>query len=104
MTPEGRVKAKVKRRLALLAKRCYSFMPVQTGYGKKGLDFFLCINSWFVAIETKADATKKMTELQKAIAEEIREADGLVFLIYDDATLDNAMDQIEKQCLSQSRR
>lgn len=89
MTPEGRVKAKVKRRLDELLQR-YRFMPVQNGMGSPALDFYCCIHSRFVAIETKAPG-KKMTDRQRHTASEIEAAGGLVFEVYDDASIDVMM-------------
>lgn len=92
MTPEGRVKAKVKRALTTLP-RCYSFRPVQNGMGAPGLDIYCCINSTFVAIETKTPG-KKMTPRQETTAAEIRAAGGLVFVVDGDETLDAAMETL----------
>jgi hypothetical protein len=50
MTPEGKVKARVKRALAALPGKVYSFMPVQTGYGAPTLDFLICYRGRFFAI------------------------------------------------------
>lgn len=52
MTPEGKVKAEIKKYLDSIG--AYYFMPVQTGYGAAGLDFYCCITGHFVAIEAKA--------------------------------------------------
>jgi hypothetical protein len=53
LTPEGKVKAAVKK--VLKAARVYFFMPVQNGMGRVGIpDFICCVNGRFVAIETKA--------------------------------------------------
>jgi hypothetical protein len=90
-TPEGRVKAKVKRRLkAEFGTECWPFMPVQMGYGVQALDFLLCIKGYFFAIETKAPG-KKPTPLQDTTIATIREAGGLVFVVEGDETLDAAI-------------
>ena len=95
MTPEGKVKAKVKKALVELGVSLYRFMPVQTGYGADALDFYLCVGGWFVAIETKA-GNKPLTARQEALAETICAAGGLVFVIRDDKTLKRSMHQIKK--------
>jgi hypothetical protein len=96
-TPEGRVKAKVKRRLkAEFGSKCWSFMPVQTGYGAPALDYLICIDSLFVAIETKAPG-KKPTPLQETTIATIREAGGLVFVVEGDETLDAAIACIKEK-------
>ena len=94
-TPEGRVKAKVKRRLkAEFGKHCWSFMPVQTGYGSPALDFLLCVYGWFVAIETKAPG-KKPTPLQETTIELMRAAGAMVFVVDGDESLDHAIASIK---------
>ena len=78
MTPEGRVKEKVKR---LLKKyNAYYFMPVQTGMGSRSLDFLCCYCGRFFAIETKAEG-KEPTPLQEHTIREIEKAGGFCFII-----------------------
>jgi precorrin-6B methylase 2 len=87
MTPEGKVKVKVKNMLN--AYGAYHFWPVQMGMGSRTLDCLACHNGRALAIETKAPG-QKMTDQQKAIAErmeysrckvfEISGADGLTEL------------------------
>ena len=86
MTPEGKIKQKVKD--LLTENRCYFFMPVQTGYGAAGLDFH-CVapggKAFFV--ETKAE-DKDLTDRQIALGERLTKLGAPVFVIYDDASLD----------------
>lgn len=96
MTPEGRIKAKIKRRLAEL-RRLYAFMPVQNGMGAPGLDWFLCAGGWFIAIEAKAPG-KVPTPRQETTIKKILAAHGLVFVVDGDETLDKAMETIEACC------
>jgi len=78
MTPEGKVKVKVRE---LLAKHnVYVFSPVQSGYGARTLDLLCCHRGLFFAIECKAPG-KKMTEQQCAIAARIEHTLGTVFCI-----------------------
>lgn len=93
MTPEGKVKAMVKRNLKTLAK-VYSFMPVQNGMGAPGLDLFNCINGYFVAIETKAKG-KTLTPRQEQTKADIEAAGGLVLVVDDFASMALAMATIE---------
>lgn len=79
MTPEGRVKAAVNRLLDKY-KSIYKFMPVPGGFGASSLDYLLCVNGKFVAIETKAPG-KKPTDRQRRIAAQIERAGGVVFII-----------------------
>lgn len=97
MTPEGKVKAMVKRELEKLPKM-YRFMPVQNGMGKPGLDFFLCAGGWFIAIETKAPG-KSLTPRQEQTKAEIEAADGLVFVVSCHMSLTYAMRRIEACCM-----
>jgi len=54
MKNEGDVKKAVKKVLESFGELCWWYMPVQTGYGVKGVpDFVINLNSRFVAIETK---------------------------------------------------
>jgi hypothetical protein len=79
LTPEGKVKAAVNRIIDKY-KSVYKFMPVPSGYGPSSLDYLLCINGHFVAIETKAPG-KKPTDRQKMIIGQITRAGGVVFVI-----------------------
>ncbi len=89
MTPEGKIKAKLRKRLDALTN-CYVFMPVQQGLGASTLDYLCCINGRFVAIETKAPG-KKMTPRQVAVTHNILDAGGDVFLVDSDETIDRCI-------------
>ena len=78
MTPEGRVKADIKKWLK--EQGAYFFMPVQTGYGAATLDFLCCFHGQFVAIEAKAPKTGRISKRQEIIAEEIEAARGFVIV------------------------
>ena len=82
-TPEGLVKKKV---IALLKQYgCYYFYPMTHGYGKSGVaDIVVCYRGQFIAIECKADATKKMTALQIKNAQDVWKAGGVSMLIHKD--------------------
>jgi hypothetical protein len=89
MTPEGRVKAKVKRALATLRYH-YHFMPVQNGMGAPALDYFCCIGGLFIAIETKVPG-KELTNRQRVTANAIVAAHGIVYVIHDDHEIEQMM-------------
>lgn len=74
-TPEGAVKDDVKKLLDSYGERLYYFMPVQQGYGRRGLDFFVCFKGMFLAIETKRKGgyAKKF---QADLVEQVRDAHG----------------------------
>jgi hypothetical protein len=95
-TPEGKIKARVKARLQQeFGSSHWRFMPVQTGYGSVALDLLVCICGRFISIETKADRSKKLTPLQETTSASIRSAGGLVFVVYDDESLDAAIATIK---------
>ena len=89
-TPEGRVKALVKRRLEKEFPGCYRFMPVQNGMGAPALDFYYCIGGLFVGIETKAPGGKP-TPRQSLTMGEIRAAHGITFAVDGEESLTNAI-------------
>lgn len=85
MTPEGRVKEKVKK----LFKQhgAYYHMPVMNGMGAPTLDFICCIRGYFLAVETKADG-KKPTPRQLVTMADMSKAGAFVFVVANDADLD----------------
>ena len=93
MTPEGRIKAKLKRELDKLPN-VYQFRPVQNGMGAPGLDVFLCVNRFFVAIETKAPG-KKPTARQEVTMKAITDAGGDAIVVDDDRTLYRCIEWIK---------
>jgi hypothetical protein len=78
MTPEGRVKREITKVLKLFP--WWTDMPVPTGYGKSQLDYTLCVNGRFVAIEAKAPG-EWLTPLQRKTAREMLESGGKVFIV-----------------------
>lgn len=89
-TPEGAIKTKLKARLKRLNLK-YEFWPVQMGFGSTTLDCLLCINSTFVAIETKAPG-KKLTPRQTKTKLDIEAAGGFVFVIDSEHSLNDVME------------
>jgi len=79
MTPEGKIKRAVSRAIAKFPN-VYKFMPVPAGFGPSSLDYLLCVNGHFLAIETKAPG-KKLTPRQQLCAKQITDAGGLVLVI-----------------------
>lgn len=80
MTPEGKVKAEVKKILASFGDKIDGFWPVPSGYGESHLDYVGCANGWFFCIETKAPG-KKPTPRQLERMRRVDNAKGLVFVI-----------------------
>jgi len=69
-------------------------MPVQSGLGAKSLDYLLCVNGRFVAIEAKAPG-KDYTALQREHKRHIEEAGGVVFLVDGEWSLASTMRMLE---------
>jgi hypothetical protein len=88
MTPEGRLKAKVKAWLK--ARGIWYYMPVQNGMGVVGIpDFVCCWGGEFLAIETKAPGKRDdCTPNQLRRHEEIRAAGGTVVVVDDVSALE----------------
>lgn len=88
MTPEGRVKAKVKAWLQ--ARGVWYCMPIGSGYGSSGVpDFICCWGGRFLAIETKAPGRRNgTTALQKQQIEAIQAALGVAIVVDDVSQLD----------------
>ena len=84
MTPEGKIKQMVKDWCKEVG--AYYFMPVQSGYGQKTLDFLICYKGKFIAIETKAPG-KKPTKFQELTLREIEGAAGIVKIIDSEAAM-----------------
>ena len=92
MTPEAKVKAKVKRILAELG--AYYAMPVTGGYGNSGVpDFLVCLRGRFYAIECKANGGKT-TALQDKHLADIRGAGGVSLIIHE-ANVENLRKELQ---------
>jgi len=79
LTCEKDVKAEVKKLLDRYG--AWWYMPVQTGYSRKGVpDFLACLNGHFLAVETKF-GNNKPTQHQKNEICDILAADGYALVI-----------------------
>lgn len=82
MTPEGKVKDRIKKILNKYTP-VWWFMPATGGYGKSGVpDFVACVKGKFLAIEAKATDTSPITELQKLAIVEIGDAEGYATVLH----------------------
>jgi hypothetical protein len=90
VTPEGRVKKKVKAALDKFGLEVWRFMPVQRGFGSPALDYLLCVRGRFVAIETKAPG-KKLTPLQEVTKKAMEDAGAIVLVVWDETSLELAV-------------
>lgn len=77
-TPEGKVKARVKRLLQL--RGAYWHCPVQNGMGAPSLDFVGCHHGRYYAVETKA-GNKRPTPRQEETIRQIEAAGGKCFVV-----------------------
>lgn len=99
MTPEGRLKKKVK--VLLNERGAWSYMPVQNGMGVVGIpDFIVCYKGLLLGIETKAPLKnpttaaqrwKKATPNQQNRITEIRESGGLAEVVDDLAQVEEML-------------
>ena len=93
MTPEGKVKDKVKKVLKEL--KAYYVMPATGGYGSSGApDFIVCYDGGFFGIECKANGNTP-TALQMKHLTEIRDVGGKSIVI-DENNIDTLRDFLTK--------
>lgn len=84
MTPEAKVKARIKKILNAHAPHVYYCMPVGSAFGKAGVpDFICCIYGWFFAIEAKA-GKGHTTALQDREIAQILESGGAAVVVNED--------------------
>jgi hypothetical protein len=101
MTPEGKVKAKVKKILTELG--CYYTMPVTGGYGNSGVpDFIICNAGLFYGIECKANGGKP-TALQLKHLDDIRKAGGIA-LVIDETNVETLRKELENGKVKESQQ
>lgn len=83
MTPEGKVKAKVKDYLKSIG--AWYYMPVSNGMGRVGCpDILVCYKGLFMAFETKAPGKiKNVTPNQEREISDIQRANGLALVVDD---------------------
>jgi hypothetical protein len=82
MTPEGRIKKKVKA--ILDEQRVYHFSPMQNGMGRAGIpDIVACHGGKFIGIECKA-GDNKPTALQERELNRILNAGGEAYVINEE--------------------
>lgn len=80
-TPEGLVKTKIKK--ILNERNALHFSPYMAGMGVAGVsDIIALYHGRFIAIEAKADETKKPTELQKKFLFSVDVNGGIPLVIH----------------------
>ena len=102
MTPEGVVKAQVKKILdAYKSPLVYYFMPTTGGYGRSGIpDFVGCVYGNFFAIECKA-GKGKTTALQDRELARIHNAYG-ISLVVNETNMHVVREMLEAELVSTS--
>lgn len=86
MTPEGRIKRAIRRTLD--AAGAAYFMPVPTGYGRRGVsDFIVCHRGRFLAVEAKAPGGRPTPHQEQFLAV-IGEAGGKGMIVDDEEMLE----------------
>jgi|TARA_B110000908_G_scaffold87043_1_gene103988 hypothetical protein len=83
MTPEGKVKKKVKEYLQSIG--AWYYMPVSNGMGRSGCpDILVCYKGLFMAFETKAPGKiKNVSANQEREINAITSANGLAHVVDD---------------------
>jgi len=82
LTPEGKVKDKVKRLFKSMG--VYYAMPATGGYGVSGVpDFLVCMKGRFIGVECKAGKGKP-TALQLKNLAEIDASGGIAVIVNED--------------------
>lgn len=85
MLSERQIKAQVRKILDEYPH--YRFMPVPTGFGKRTLDYLICFNGLFLAIETKAPGEVPTAQQEATITYIRTMGKGKVFVIDGDEGL-----------------
>jgi hypothetical protein len=78
-TPEGKLKEEVKAYLESIG--AFYFMPPASIYGKPTVDFVVCHEGYFIAIETKVKP-RQVTKLQQMFLDAVRLAGGVTVVAY----------------------
>jgi hypothetical protein len=90
-TPEGKVKARLKK--ALKDRDIYYTMPFTAGYGASGVpDVLICHKGRFIGIECKANGNKP-TALQGAHIQKINESGGIARVV-DENNIDETIKEL----------
>lgn len=96
MTPEGKVKKKVKEYLKSIG--AWYYMPVSNGMGRVGCpDILVCYEGRFLAFETKAPGKiKNVTANQQREIDAIQRVNGLAHVVDDVEQVKAVIETIER--------
>jgi hypothetical protein len=97
MTPEGKVKKKVKEYLQSIG--AWYYMPVSNGMGRVGCpDILVCYKGLFLAFETKAPGKiAHVTANQQREIDAIQRVNGLAHVVDDVEQVKAVIDTIERK-------
>jgi len=108
MTPEGRVKDKIKKWMKRVFPTAFSFMPRQSGFGQNGIpDHLYCVPvkitkamvgetvGLFVGIEAKT-ASGTQSALQNICEKDIVAAGGIYLMPFGSDAIDGALSRLMK--------
>jgi Holliday junction resolvase len=97
MTPEGKVKAIVRKHLDYCG--CWYFMPPANGFGRAGIpDFIASVGGMLVAIETKA-VGGKTTALQRREIDKINASGAVALVITGEDEAHDLLNQLKERGL-----
>lgn len=96
MTPEGKVKKKVKEYLKSIG--AWYYMPVSNGMGRVGCpDILVCYKGLFLAFETKAPGKiKNVTANQQREIDAIQRVNGLAHVVDDVEQVKAVIETVER--------
>ena len=98
MTPESKIKKEITAYLDSLGERCWWTSIIPMGYGKRGVpDILVCYKGRFLALEVKADETKKPTAWQLREIDAIGQAGGNVCVVWSVAQVKSEIEEINKE-------
>ena len=97
MTPEGKVKKKVKEYLQSIG--AWYYMPVSNGMGRVGCpDILVCYKGLFLAFETKAPGKiAHVTANQQREIDAIQRVNGLAHVVDDVEQVKAVIETIERK-------
>ena len=97
MTPEGKVKKKVKEYLQSIG--AWYYMPVSNGMGRVGCpDILVCYKGLFMAFETKAPGKiNNVTPNQQREIDDIQRAYGLAHVVDNVEQVKSIIDTTERK-------
>ena len=92
-TPEGKIKNKLDKMLKY--EKVWYYSPQAGPFGRAGVpDRVAILGGQFLGIECKADRSKKPTALQLKCMQEIEDAGGKCFVVFDEESIEQVREHI----------